>query len=199
MVRIDVRRKVLDQELSFHYEIGPEHGIFLSGGLDSLSLLNWISIDAPDLIKQLTAFTIKKENWNCAKKIVDKYGIKKHEFVEAQAQQGEAARLIKVTNPQIKYFYAGVTANPQESLKFQGPEASRGNRPGVRLQMPFVDLDKRYSVQLALDLNAPIEMSHTCTTLEEGHCGQCFMCTERRWAFSKLNIPDPTIYAGDRL
>ena len=114
--------------------------------------------------------------------------------MEAHPQQGEAARSVGVKNPQIKIFYAAVTANPKVKLDFDGHEASRGDRPSKRLQMPFVDLDKRYTVQLALDLNAPIELSHTCTSLDKDHCGRCFMCTERRWAFSELKVNDPAKY-----
>lgn len=196
MERIVVQRKILDQTATFSYEPEGQHGIFLSGGLDSLAFLNWMSVDAPQLLKQLTAFTFKKENQESAIEIAKRYNLKNHQLVEAQAQQGAAARSVGIENPQIKLFYAAVTANPTIKLNFQGEEAKRGDRPNKRLQMPFVNLDKRYTVQLALDLKAPIVLSHTCTSLEKEHCGRCFMCSERRWAFGELKVTDPAKYVA---
>lgn len=194
MERITVKRKTLDKTVSFSYLPSGEQGLFLSGGLDSLTLLHWMSIDAPDLLKNLTLFTIKKESPVSAKKIAGHFNIKKHIFIEAGKTQGAAATAAILAHPEIKLFFAAITENPKVELKFEGEEAKRGEKPGKKVELPFVDLDKRYTVQLAIDLGAPIELSHTCTKLELDHCGVCFMCTERRWAFTELKINDPTRY-----
>ena len=196
MERINVQRKILDKDFSFNYLIAQEHGLFLSGGLDSLSLLNWFSVDAPELLNNLTLFTIRKESVTSSERIAKHYSLKKHIFVERNNKQGEAAKAVRLQNPQIRIFYAGLTENPKVKLNFIGPEAVRSERPSDKIQLPFVDVDKRYPVQLALNLNAPIKLSHTCTAFENIHCGRCFMCAERIWAFKELHATDPATYQG---
>jgi 7-cyano-7-deazaguanine synthase in queuosine biosynthesis len=196
MERIDVQRIVLDQTISFSYFPSQKHGIFLSGGLDSLSMLNWFAKEAPAMLENMTLFTIKKESFISAQKIAEFYNIKNHIFIEAGNKQGEAATETRKNHDEIFQFYAAITKNPSLKLQHHGPEAGRGERPNARTQLPFVDLDKRYTVQLGFDLKAPLQLSHTCTTLEVDHCGDCFMCAERRWAFAQLNLPDPAKYVG---
>jgi 7-cyano-7-deazaguanine synthase len=65
-----------------------------------------------------------------------------------------------------------------------------------KLLAPFIfnskaDIAKRGKVE-----NAPMELSYSCYEGGLVHCGLCGTCQERREAFIKAGISDPTIYAS---
>lgn len=193
MVLQEINRQVLDANIKVQFEAQTPCGIFLSGGVDSLALLHWISLEAPQLIPNLTAFTIRKESPKYAAAIVEKYQLPRHILVDRGDNKVAATKVLN-DYTDIKYFFAGVTSLPPVNLNFEGPVAIRKDRPSLRMQLPFFKLDKRYTTKLALDLNAPIDMTHTCTKFEEKNCGNCFMCAERLWAFEQLNTKDVLHY-----
>ncbi len=65
----------------------------------------------------------------------------------------------------------------------------------VRLERPFVSLNKTDIVRLGADVNAPVHLSWSCYNGGEKHCGRCATCLERREAFAAAGVPDPTPYA----
>lgn len=65
----------------------------------------------------------------------------------------------------------------------------------VRLERPFVDLNKAEIVRLGAELNAPLALTWSCYNGGKIHCGKCSTCLERREAFREAGIPDPTLYA----
>jgi 7-cyano-7-deazaguanine synthase len=69
-----------------------------------------------------------------------------------------------------------------------------GNYESVLIKAPFVDLTKEDIVRLGNKLKVPFEETWSCYRGEEIHCGFCGTCMERRLAFSKANVYDPTIY-----
>ncbi len=64
----------------------------------------------------------------------------------------------------------------------------------VRLLRPFVELDKSQIAQLGHSLGVPFHLTWTCYKGGERHCGKCGSCSERREAFAKAGIADPTDY-----
>lgn len=64
--------------------------------------------------------------------------------------------------------------------------------------IPFVNLEKHHTIGLyyLMDLGWLLEMTHSCTELppEQGHCGACYCCHERRYGFHVLGTDDVTIY-----
>lgn len=70
------------------------------------------------------------------------------------------------------------------------------NQQGVRV--PFVWLHKRHTIELYYLLGQQwlLEYAHSCTVNppDQQHCGQCYCCHERRYAFHLLQMDDPTVY-----
>ena len=65
---------------------------------------------------------------------------------------------------------------------------------GIKLLRPFVDLDKGDIARRGAELNVPFALTWTCYKGNEKHCGKCGACTERREAFAKYGLDDPTVY-----
>ena len=54
--------------------------------------------------------------------------------------------------------------------------------------------DKDVYIKYATEQGVPLGKSRSCIKTNTEHCGVCNSCTERRKAFKKANIEDPTIY-----
>ena len=70
--------------------------------------------------------------------------------------------------------------------------ASQYNAEDICLQ-PFHDLTKDQTVQMAFDLGIAddiMDITHSCTELDNGRCGYCPWCKEREWAFKQINKVD---------
>jgi 7-cyano-7-deazaguanine synthase len=64
----------------------------------------------------------------------------------------------------------------------------------VQLLRPFVHMDKGDIARRGYELGVPFELTWTCYQGKEKHCGKCGACYERKEAFAKHAIPDPTEY-----
>ena len=64
----------------------------------------------------------------------------------------------------------------------------------IKLLRPLVDMDKGDIAQRGMELGVPFELTWTCYKGLSKHCGKCGACTERREAFAKHNLKDPTEY-----
>ncbi|MDR3229214.1 MAG: 7-cyano-7-deazaguanine synthase QueC [Puniceicoccales bacterium] len=64
----------------------------------------------------------------------------------------------------------------------------------VELERPFVTMDKAAVARLGAALGAPMALSWSCYKGGKLHCGRCATCVERREAFEKAAVPDPTDY-----
>lgn len=69
-----------------------------------------------------------------------------------------------------------------------------GTYAGIELLRPFIDCDKTEILRRGTALG--VDYSHTWSCYKGGeiHCGQCGTCVERREAFLKAGVPDPTAY-----
>ena len=67
----------------------------------------------------------------------------------------------------------------------------------VKLARPFVDWTKTDIIRRGTELNVPFEKTWSCYKGEAVHCGRCGTCIERREAFDRASLDDPTIYADD--
>ena len=70
--------------------------------------------------------------------------------------------------------------------------ASQYNAEDICIQ-PFHSLTKDQTVQMAFDLGIAeeiMDITHSCTELDEGRCGYCPWCKEREWAFKQINKID---------
>jgi 7-cyano-7-deazaguanine synthase len=71
----------------------------------------------------------------------------------------------------------------------------------VQVWAPLIELRKSEAIKLAYDMGKEeiIKNTWSCYKNRERHCGECSGCIERKEAFKKANIEDPTEYitAGD--
>ena len=65
----------------------------------------------------------------------------------------------------------------------------------MRLERPFVGMNKGEIVALGAKLGAPLHLTWSCYNGGNAHCGKCATCIERAAAFREAGLPDPTVYA----
>ena len=64
----------------------------------------------------------------------------------------------------------------------------------VSMKVPFIHKTKADIVALGKKLVVPFRLCWSCYEGGNVHCGQCSTCVERRRAFIKAGVSDPTIY-----
>lgn len=69
-----------------------------------------------------------------------------------------------------------------------------GTYEGVELAAPYTQLTKADLVCRGARLGVDYGMTYSCYRGDEHHCGRCATCIERREAFRKAGINDPTTY-----
>jgi 7-cyano-7-deazaguanine synthase len=69
-----------------------------------------------------------------------------------------------------------------------------GTYAGIELLRPFIAMDKAQIVARGMELGVDYSKTWSCYKGLDLHCGKCGTCVERREAFSKAGIPDPTGY-----
>jgi 7-cyano-7-deazaguanine synthase in queuosine biosynthesis len=57
---------------------------------------------------------------------------------------------------------------------------------------PFINMDKveLMNIYIEEDILDLLKITHSCGTMVEEHCGECYFCMERIWAANSLNIKD---------
>jgi len=70
-----------------------------------------------------------------------------------------------------------------------------GTYARTELLRPFIDKDKTAIAQLGHDLGIDFAQTWSCYKGGHIHCGTCGTCVERREAFLKAGLTDPTVYA----
>lgn len=66
----------------------------------------------------------------------------------------------------------------------------------VKLVEPFTYKSKADIVTLGKKLVVPFKLTWSCYVGEGVHCGLCGTCRERKQAFEKAGVEDPTVYAN---
>jgi 7-cyano-7-deazaguanine synthase len=69
------------------------------------------------------------------------------------------------------------------------------DRTPVKILTPFLSLSKADIVAHGARLDVPFAKTWSCYRGGETHCGTCATCVERREAFQRADVPDPTEYA----
>lgn len=64
----------------------------------------------------------------------------------------------------------------------------------VELKAPFIYMGKHEIVNQGLALKVPYELTWSCYSGREKHCGKCGTCTERLEAFQLNGVKDPAEY-----
>jgi len=89
--------------------------------------------------------------------------------------------------------YTAVTAYYDEMEPDQDRIFTKGTPFESLVPQPFAEMTKDKVVQLAFDLGIAediMDITHSCTELDEGRCGYCPWCKEREWAFKQIDKVD---------
>jgi 7-cyano-7-deazaguanine synthase in queuosine biosynthesis len=183
-------------------------GIMVSGGLDSALLLYLISKENKEQnnIYAIDALTVyrpddAKNHSSRIIKLVEKLlGVTITHLEVGNPNVDPDNQVISGINDALfvrKYdnIFLATTAIPQHLINcFDVPTRDTNSYP--KLTQPWGSITKDQIVQYIIDhqLYELIEVSHSCTGLQHGHCGYCFNCKERQWAFEQNNFKDSTKY-----
>lgn len=72
--------------------------------------------------------------------------------------------------------------------------ARLGTDDDLTIEAPFSGGPKSEIIKKGAELGVPFELTWSCYFGGEKHCGQCESCMNRKNAFVKAQIPDPTEY-----
>jgi 7-cyano-7-deazaguanine synthase len=72
--------------------------------------------------------------------------------------------------------------------------AQQGTDESISIQAPFSGKDKSEVIMKGAELGVPFELTWSCYRDAEKHCGSCESCINRKKAFQKAGIRDPTKY-----
>ncbi len=68
-----------------------------------------------------------------------------------------------------------------------------GSGGQLRLEAPFVRMNKAGIVKLGLELGVPYELTWSCYEGLDKPCGSCGTCLDRAAAFAQNGVPDPLL------
>ena len=68
-----------------------------------------------------------------------------------------------------------------------------GSGHQLRIEAPFVNINKAEVVKIGLELGVPYKLTWSCYEGNDKPCGKCGTCLDRAKAFKANGIPDPAI------
>ena len=71
-----------------------------------------------------------------------------------------------------------------------------GSFDDIIIKAPLIDMSKKEIVETGHEFNAPLDLSYSCYTGKELHCGKCESCKRRKRAFVEAGLDDPTEYSN---
>ena len=84
----------------------------------------------------------------------------------------------------------------EEFMRAMGDAMRLGTHAGVALLRPFIATDKAGIAATGARLGVDFARTWSCYKGGAVHCGSCGTCVERREAFLRAALPDPTVYAS---
>jgi 7-cyano-7-deazaguanine synthase len=69
-----------------------------------------------------------------------------------------------------------------------------GTYAGIQLLRPFINMRKEDIAARGVELGVDFSQTWSCYKGGELHCGKCGTCVERKEAFQRAGLPDPTVY-----
>lgn len=79
-------------------------------------------------------------------------------------------------------------------MRAMGDAMQHGTYAGIRLLRPFIAMDKAAIAAEGARLGVDFSRTWSCYKGGAVHCGTCGTCVERREAFEKSGLKDPTEY-----
>ncbi|MBQ6219625.1 MAG: 7-cyano-7-deazaguanine synthase QueC [Methanosphaera sp.] len=84
--------------------------------------------------------------------------------------------------------------NSKEYLEAFNKTIEYGSFDDISIKAPLIDMNKTEIVRKGQEINAPMNLSYSCYTGNDSHCGVCESCKRRKRAFLQANIEDSTEY-----
>lgn len=199
-------------DVDFDLPNGPV-GVLCSGGADSSLILYLLMKHSNQPLHVLTMANRKKHFTNaivvskvidwCMKKTNNNNIVHTVKYVDEQTDE----QLQQLTIQHLKVFrtiYIGDTCYPPEDihdefvqntgdsfnkLEDRKPNKNRATKVGP-IYVPFTNYNKRKIAEIYehLDIMELADITRSCETFEDigtKHCGNCWWCKEREWAFDK--------------
>ena len=181
-------------------------GVFVSGGWDSAVLLYLIWDKCIKQGNKIHIYTVPKLdgavkyaeqviNW-CRHKLFS-YHVKQQIVGDISADNPSSyvrSGVMEVLESgEVDIVYVAVTKYYDGMEPDQERVFTSGTSYEYIVRQPFADMTKDETVQLAFDLDIAddiMDITHSCTELDEGRCGYCPWCKERVWAFEKVGKID---------
>jgi 7-cyano-7-deazaguanine synthase len=85
----------------------------------------------------------------------------------------------------------------EEFMLAMGEAMRSGTYAGIRLLRPFISMDKAAIVAEGARLGVDFGKTWSCYKGGAIHCGRCGTCVERREAFIRAGVRDPTVYEDE--
>lgn len=86
--------------------------------------------------------------------------------------------------------------NSKEYLEAFNETIKYGSFDDIIIKAPLIDMSKKEIVETGHEFNAPLDLSYSCYTGKELHCGKCESCKRRKRAFVEAGLDDPTEYSN---
>lgn len=168
---------------------GRKIGISMSGGIDSWVLYNLLpnkediiiynfdtnrGLDADETVKKLTG---RDDIITLPTELDDPHPVKSG--IKELARLHNLDQLYTGVNqvPHYKYF-------PEFASEREPPRPWRIDHDV--LKTPFLHLYKYHILWIAEDMGIDLSETQSCTTQPVGHCGTCWWCREKKWAYDQL-------------
>ncbi|HVZ65990.1 MAG TPA: 7-cyano-7-deazaguanine synthase QueC [Lacunisphaera sp.] len=82
----------------------------------------------------------------------------------------------------------------EDFMRAMGEALRLGTYASIELIRPFIAMDKARIAREGATLGVDFARTWSCYRGGEIHCGRCGTCVERREAFQRAGLPDPTSY-----
>lgn len=205
---MEICSRIDQSKIKINIQPNTNYGIMLSGGMDSAMVLYFVLLAAKDRRVDIQPFSILKNDhsYKYVNLIIEYFNrqfnvripetilvgnANLHHTIQGSTAVGEVFRKY----PAINVLFSGLNQNPPEP--WGDPKWIKPNRPNpsysiAKMQFPFLHLHKTHIVDFMFEHRQEplMELTHTCTELTDGRCGQCFQCNERAWAFEQLGKTD---------
>jgi 7-cyano-7-deazaguanine synthase in queuosine biosynthesis len=185
-------------------------GLMVSGGLDSALLLYLITKEIKDknLKVEFNTYTVRQDDRlslahskNVIETVEKINNIRISNTVfwspDAHSDYEIAFGVLSALNKEhqtglpLNILFMATTSVPEELANEDGAPL-RHSRSMFAINQPWGDLSKDNVVKYIKENNLQILIEHSlsCTVSKSTHCGKCWNCKERRWAFELNNVTE---------
>ena len=180
---------------------GKRIAVCVSGGWDSAVLWHIVYEECKKRGQICKPYTVPKIDGalNYAKKVLENSGYDADPTVVGQVDSENPSDYVKSGVAEIlsrgyaDIVYVAMTAYYDEMHADHDRGGTKGTPFENIVRQPFAEMTKDKVVQMGFDLGIAediMDITHSCTELDEGRCGYCPWCKEREWAFTQINKVD---------